>query len=135
MTSAHCLHSQNRTIITYETACGLTIRRTIFLLPQEPGMPNAVEAQRVEVENHSGRDRTLSIVMTGVFGVGAPLNIANDVVCVNVVHESAVCYDGDSPAALTIHFKPAGEQSAQRFAALLCMVSPLTASAPASPTS
>ncbi len=120
VTSAHCLHSQNRTIITYETACGLTIRRTIFLLPQEPGMPNAVEAQRVEVENHSGRDRTLSIVMTGVFGVGAPLNIANDVVCVNVVHESAVCYDGDSPAALTIHFKPAGEQSAQRFAALLC---------------
>ena len=118
--SAHCLHSQNRTIITYETACGLTIRRTIFLLPQEPGMPNAVEAQRVEVENRSGWDRRLSIVMTGVFGVGAPLNIANDVVCVNVVHESAVCYDGDTPAALTVHFKPAGEQSAQRFAALLC---------------
>lgn len=118
--SAHCLHSQNRTIITYETACGLTIRRTIFLLPQEPGMPNAVEAQRVEIENHSGRDRKLSIVMTGVFGVGAPLNIANDVVCVNVVHESAVYYDGDIPAALTVHFKPAGEQSAQRFAALLC---------------
>ena len=118
--SAHCLHSQNRTVITYETACGLTVRRTIFLLPQEPGMPNAVEAQRVEIENRSGRDRKLSIVMTGVFGVGAPLNIANDVVCVNVVHESAVCYDGDAPAALTVHFKPAGEQSAQRFAALLC---------------
>lgn len=118
--SARCLHSQNRTVITYETSCGLTVRRTIFLLPQEPGMPSAVEAQRVEIENHSGRDRKLSIVMTGVFGVGAPLNIANDVVCVNVVHESAVCYDGDSPAALTVHFKPAGEQSAQRFAALLC---------------
>lgn len=118
--SAHCLHSQNRSIITYETACGLTIRRTIFLLPQEPGMPNAVEAQRVEIENHSGRDRRLSIVMTGVFGVGAPLNIANDVVCVNVVHESALCYDGDMPTALTVHFKPVGEQSAQRFAALLC---------------
>lgn len=42
--AAHCLHSQNRSIITYETACGLTIRRTIFLLPQEPGIPNAVEA-------------------------------------------------------------------------------------------
>lgn len=118
--SAICLHSQNRTVITYETACGLTVRRTIFLLPQEPGMPNAVEAQRVEIENHSGRDRKLCIIMTGVFGVGAPLNIANDVVCVNVVHESAVCYDGDNPAALTVHFKPAGEQSAHRFAALLC---------------
>lgn len=117
--SAHCLHSQNRTVITYETTCGLTVRRTIFLLPQEPGMPNAVEAQRVEIENRSGRDRKLSIVMTGVFGVGAPLNIANDVVCVNVVHESAVCYDGAAPAALTVHFKPAGEQSTQRFAALL----------------
>lgn len=120
MVSARCLHSQNRTVITYETACGLTVRRTIFLLPQEPGMPNAVEAQRVEIENRSGRDRKLSIVMTGVFGVGAPLNIANDVVCVNVVHESAVYYDGDAPAALTVHFKPAGEQFAQRFAALLC---------------
>lgn len=40
--SAACLHSQNRTVITYETQCGLTIRRTIFLLPQEDGMPNAV---------------------------------------------------------------------------------------------
>lgn len=118
--AAHCLHSQNRTIITYETACGLTIRRTIFLLPQEPGMPNAVEAQRVEIENHSGRDRRMSIVMTGVFGVGAPLNIANDVVCVNIVHESAAYYDGGLPAALAVHFKPSGEQSAQRFAALLC---------------
>lgn len=118
--SARCLHSQNRTVITYKTACGLTIRRTIFLLPQEPGMPSAVEAQRVEIENRSGRGRKLSIIMTGVFGVGAPLNIANDVVCVNVVHESAVCYDGETPAALTVHFKPAGDQAAQRFAALLC---------------
>lgn len=118
--SANCLHSQNRTIITYETACGLTVRRTIFLLPQEPGMPNAVEAQRVEITNHSSRDRRLSIITTGVFGVGAPLNIANDVVCVNVVHESAALYENGIPAALTVHHKPSGEQSAQRFATLLC---------------
>ena len=58
--------------------------------------------------------------MTGVFGIGAPLNIANDVVCVNVVHESAALYENGKPAALAVHHKPKDEQRAQRFAALLC---------------
>lgn len=118
--SAACLHSQNRTVITYETQCGLTIRRTIFLLPQEDGMPNAVEAQRVEVENHSGRDRALKIVMTGVFGIAVPTGIANDVVYCNVVAESGVWYEDGRPAALTLHHKPAECRGEKRFAALLC---------------
>lgn len=118
--TATCLHSQNRTVITYETECGLTIRRTIFLLPQEDGMPNAVEAQRVEIENHSGRDRALKIVMTGVFGIAVPTGIANDVVYCNVVAESEVWYEDGRPAALTLHHKPKECIGEKRFAALLC---------------
>ncbi len=118
--NATCLHSQNRTVITYETECGLTIRRTIFLLPQEDGMPNAVEAQRVEIKNHSGRERTLKIVMTGVFGIAVPTGIANDVVYCNVVAESEVYYESSAPAALTLHHKPAECRGEKRFAALLC---------------
>ncbi len=118
--SATCLHSQNRTVITYETECGLIIRRTIFLLPQEDGMPNAVEAQRVEIENHSGRDRVLKIIMTGVFGIAVPTGIANDVVYCNVVAESEVYYENGTPAALTLHHKPAECRGEKRFAALMC---------------
>ena len=46
--SAYCCHSQNRTIITYETECGLRIIRSIFLLPQERNMPSAVEVRSEE---------------------------------------------------------------------------------------
>jgi len=120
VSAATCLHSQNRTVITYETECGLTIRRTIFLLPQQEGMPNAVEAQRVEIENHSGRDRTLKIVMTGVFGIAAPEGIANDVIYCNVVAESEVWYQDGAPMALTLHHQPKECQGEKRFAVLLC---------------
>lgn len=117
--SALCLHSQNRTVITYQTVCGLEIRRTIFLLPQEDGMPTAVEAQRVEIINHSGRERRLKIVMTGVFGIAVAAGIANDVVYCNVVAESEVYYQNGRPAALTLHHKPAECAGEKRFAALL----------------
>ncbi len=118
--SATCLHSQNRTIITYKTNCGLEIKRTIFILPQEAGMPNAVEAQRVEITNHSGRPRQLKIVMTGMFGIAGPSTVANDVVYANVVAQSEVFYAGDRAAALTLHHKPKECQGEKRFAALLC---------------
>ena len=117
--SALCLHSQNRTTITYQTACGLEIKRTIFLLPQEDGMPTAVEAQRVEIINHSDRERKLKIVMTGVFGIAVATGIANDVVYCNVVAESEVYYQEGRPAALTLHHKPAECAGEKRFAVLL----------------
>ena len=120
VTSALCLHSQNRTTITYQTACGLEIKRTIFLLPQEDGMPTAVEAQRVEIINRSDRERKLKIVMTGMFGIAVATGIANDVVYCNVVAESEVYYREGRPAALTLHHKPAECAGEKRFAALLC---------------
>ncbi len=118
--SATCLHSQNRSVIAYRTECGLEIRRTIFLLPQEDGMPTAVEAQRVEIVNHSGRARRLKIVMTGVFGITGPVTIANDVVFANIVVESELFYRNGRPAALALHHQPVEHLGEKRFAALLC---------------
>ena len=117
---ASCCHSQNRTVITYETECGLEITRTIFILPQQPGMPNAVEAQRVQIRSLTDKERDLKIVMTGVFGITGPMTIANDVVYANVVVESEVFYRDGRAAALTLHPKPKEEQGQKRFAALLC---------------
>ncbi|MDD4379844.1 MAG: hypothetical protein PHR15_00005, partial [Atopobiaceae bacterium] len=117
--TATCVHSQGRTVITYETEDGLTIRRTIFILPQEAGMPTAVEAQRVEVENHSGRDRDLQLVMTGMFGIADASTLANDVVYANVVIESEMAYRDGTPVAMTLHHKPKDCACEKRFALLL----------------
>lgn len=117
--SATCCHSQGRTVITYETACGLRIVRTIFILPQKPGMPCAVEAQRVQIVNLTDRPRNVKIIMTGVFGIAQPGTIANDVVYANVVVESEVYYEDGRAAALTLHPHPAEEQHQKWFAALL----------------
>jgi len=51
--SAECRHSQNHTIITYVTDCGLEIVRTIFILPQMDGLPLATEVQRISIRNTS----------------------------------------------------------------------------------
>ena len=117
--SAVCTHSQNRTVIRYRTACGLEIVRTIFILPQEDGMPSAVEAQRIEIVNHGARPRNLRLVLTGVFGIAEPGTIAGDVVYANLVVESEIWYDGGRPAAVSVHHKPWDCQSEKRFALLL----------------
>ena len=118
--AASCTHSQSRSVIRYETDCGLEITRTILILPQEDGMPNAVEAQRVTIRNLTDRPRKLGIVMTGVFGITGPDTIANDVVYANVVVESEVFYREGRPAAMTLHHQPSGEHHFKRFATLLC---------------
>ena len=70
--AARCLHSQNRTVITYETEDDLVITRTIFLPMQKEGMPDALEVQHITVENRGARPRTLKIVLTGEFGIALP---------------------------------------------------------------
>ena len=117
--AASCTHSQSRSVIRYETECGLEITRTILILPQEDGMPTAVEAQRVTIRNLTDRPRQLGIVMTGVFGISGPDTIANDVVYANIVVESEVFYDGQRPAAMTLHHQPSEEHHFKRFATLL----------------
>ena len=116
--SAVCVHSQNRSVITYETEDGLKIVRTIFILPQKEGMPAAVEAQRIEIENHSGKKRDLRIVLTGVFGFTDPGTVASDIVYANLVAESEMLYDDGKPAVLSLSSKPKIDIVKKRFALL-----------------
>ena len=118
--SAHCTHSQNRTVITYETADGLRITRTIFLLMQEAGMPDAVECQHITIENLTDTDRTLKIVCTGEFGIAGAETVANDVVYANIVHQTEILYDENGhPVCCTLHHKPAEQKGEKKFAVLL----------------
>ncbi len=119
VSSASCTHSQGWTKINYTTADGLAIERTIFMLPQEPGMPSAVEAQRVTVKNLGEAARDLRIVFTGSFGIAEPGTLAGDVIYANLVQESEVVYDTDAPVALTLWAKPSEERNKKRFVCIL----------------
>ena len=117
--NAQCIHAQNHTEITYLTECGLQIRRTILILPQEEGLPEAVEAQRISIENLTRLSRDLKIVLTGVFGICSPQTIVNDVIYANVVHQSDVIFDGNNPVALTLHNKDSALTGEKKFATVL----------------
>ncbi len=117
--SASCTQSQGWCRISYTTEDALAIERTIFILPQEPGMPSAVEAQRVTVTNNGDTTRDLRIVFTGSFGIAEAGTLAGDVIYANLVQESEVVYDGDAPMALTLWAKPASERNKKRFVTIL----------------
>ena len=117
--SAKCIHSQNHTIITYETECGLRITRTIFLLPQEKDMPSATEVQRISIENLTNKKRDLRIIVTGMFGITDPGTLAGDIVYANVVVESELYYKDGKPVAMTAHHQPKECDSEKRYAMLL----------------
>ena len=117
--SGKCCHSQNRTVITYETEDGLRITRTIFILPQEERMPEAVEAQRVTITDLAGRNREIKLVATGVFGMQGIDTIATDVVYANLVAEGAVFRDEGKPVAVALNSKPAEDRLKRRFAMIL----------------
>ena len=117
--SAVCCHSQNRTVITYETECGLRIIRTIFLLPQEKDMPSAVEVQRIEIINLKDEPRDLRIVVTGMFGITDPGTLAGDIIYANVVVESELYYLDGKPVAAAAHHQPKECDTEKRFAMLL----------------
>jgi len=117
--SAVCRHSQNRTVITYETLCGLKIERTIFILPEKAGQPEACEVQKVTVKNLTGSPRRLKIVMTGVFGIFPPDALANDIVYCNIVHESGVMKSEGRVWAITPADYPRYRRFEKRFATML----------------
>ncbi|MBR2592084.1 MAG: hypothetical protein IKD62_03890, partial [Oscillospiraceae bacterium] len=117
--SAVCCHSQNRTVITYETECGMRIIRTIFLLPQEEGMPSAVEVQRIRIVNLKEQPRDLRIVVTGMFGITDPGTLAGDIIYANVVVESELFRRDGQPVAMAAHHQPKECDAEKRFAMLL----------------
>ncbi len=117
--TAVCRHGNNVTVITYETECGLRITRTLFILPQENGMPEAVEAQRVEIENLTGADRELKIVFTGMFGLATPESVLNDTVYASVTWESGLLCREGVPVAIAPSPFPQYLKPLKRFAAVI----------------
>ena len=103
--SASCTHAQNRTVISYKLDSGLTVRRTIFILPQEEGLPLAVEAQMIEIGSESGLQRDLRIVYTGMFGTSECHALSQDVIFSTVVAESEVFY-GEKGEIQALSFNP-----------------------------
>ena len=105
LTEAYCTHAQNHTIITYKLSSGLTIRRTIFILPQEDGMPLATEAQLIEIENTGNECRDLRLVYTGMFGTTECHALREDIIFSTVVAESEVFF-GENDEILALSFNP-----------------------------
>ncbi|MBO4242598.1 MAG: glycosyl transferase [Clostridiales bacterium] len=99
------IHSQNRTVIEYELKDGLKIRRTIFIVPQHEGLPLAIEAQKIDIENTGSVDRDLRIVYTGMFGTTAPHALREDVIFTTVITQSEVFFD-ENDAIMAIGFNP-----------------------------
>ncbi|MBQ0010808.1 MAG: glycosyl transferase [Ruminococcus sp.] len=117
--SAECRHLRNRTVITYETECGLRITRTLFILPYEDGMPEAVEAQTVRIENLTKKPRTVKIVFTGMFGLATPESTMNDIIYASVTWESSLIKRDGKTVAVCPHPHPRYLKPNKRFALLL----------------
>ena len=116
--SAYCTHKPNHSVIEYETECGLKITRTIFILPQYEGMPEAVEAQTVKIENLTDHERRIKIVMTGMFGIMPPEALSNDIIYVSIIHESESFSENGKVVALSPNMRPAYAKTRRRFSAL-----------------
>jgi cellobiose phosphorylase len=118
--SATCTHSQNHTIIEYKTKCGLSIKRTIFILPQEEGLPLATEVQQIEVKNLTDKERNLKLIYTGMFGTPATHAIFEDVVYTNVIMQSSILRKEDgSIIAITPDYYPEPWREDMRFHTML----------------
>lgn len=116
--TAVCRHSHNYTEITYETECGLKITRDLFILPQEEGMPEAVEAQHVTVENMTDADRTLKIVFTGMLSLASTESLMNDTIYASVTWESSLFYERGKAVAVAPNPWPGYLKVLKRFAVM-----------------
>ena len=119
VSKAYCVHHNNYTEIFYYTECGLEIKRTIFILPQEDDFPTAVEAQRIQIRNLTDKQRKLRVVVTGMFGITDPGTLTSDIIYANVVVESETYNLNNKPIAIAAHHKPKACNAEKRFAMLL----------------
>ncbi|MDQ0192003.1 GH36-type glycosyl hydrolase domain-containing protein [Paenibacillus wynnii] len=118
--SAVCCHSQNYTTITYVTACGLTIQRTIFILPQMDGLPLATEVQRISIRHSGTAVRNLRLVYTGMFGSAAPGALFEDVLYSNIIMQGGILKDGTGAlAAVSPDYYPEAGRIDRRFHTLM----------------
>lgn len=118
--TAFCTHSQNKTVICYQTLCGLKIERTIFLLPQEEGLPLAVEAHSIAIHNLGNQPRELKLVYTGMFGPAFPNALQVDVLYTNIIMQSKLLRNDDgSIKAMSVAYRPEEAGQDLRFHSML----------------
>ena len=99
------VHSQNRTVISYELDGGLEVKRTIFIVPQHEGMPLAAEAQMIDIVNKGTSARDLRLVYTGMFGTAETHALSEDVIFTTVVTQSEVFFN-ENDEIRAISFNP-----------------------------
>jgi cellobiose phosphorylase len=115
---AFCTHYPNKTRIVYVMDDGLKIERTIFLLAQKEGCPEATEVQLVTLT--SPKTRRLQIVFTGVFGFSAPQCQEVDVIYQTVIHQSEVLRNEKGEVvALSPNYYPVYFNKSPRFVSFL----------------
>lgn len=117
--TAVCHHGANRTVIEYETEDGLYITRTIFILPQEAGMPEAVEAQKITVKNLTDKKRNIKLVASGMLGLCTPESTMGDIIYASVTWEGGIIKDGNIPVAVVPSPCPKYLAPSKRFATLI----------------
>jgi cellobiose phosphorylase len=118
--TATCIHSQNNTVIEYKTKCGLSIKRTIFILPQVEGLPLATEVQQIEVTNLTDIERNIKLIYTGMFGTPATHAVFEDVLYTNVIMQSSILRKEDgSIVAITPDYYPEPWREDMRFHTML----------------
>lgn len=116
---AECIHSQNLTTISYVLNCGLKITRTIFLLPQYEGLPDAVEVQSINIANLTDRTRNLRLVYTGMFGFANPHCQEEDVIYSTLITQGQVLTnDAHEIVAITPSYYPEYFKREIRFCSL-----------------
>jgi hypothetical protein len=115
-----CVHAQNRTVIRYRLSCGLAITRTIFILPQEEGLPLAVEVQRIEIANLGTARRQLELVVTGMFGSAKPGALQEDVLYSTIIMEGGLLRtEAGEILAVSPRYQPLPARTDHRFASLV----------------
>lgn len=114
---ARCIHGVNKTEIFYKTT-DLEIKRTIFILPQEKGLPTAIESQIIEVKNLTNKERDLDIVCTGMFGLSNPGCQEVDIIYQTVITQSRILKINNKVSAIVPDYYPIYFKDHIRFATI-----------------
>jgi cellobiose phosphorylase len=115
--TATCTHFPNKSEIVYRLKDGLQVKRTIALLEQKPGLPDAVEVQNVTLISPVARN--LQIVFTGTFGFSNPGCQEVDVIYQTVIHQSEILLnDQGELMALSPNYYPCYFSPRPRFVSL-----------------
>ncbi len=112
-----CIHSTNFTKIIYKTN-DLEIERTIFIIPQEKGLPIATECQTINITNLTSKKRNLSIIWTSMFGLSNPDCQQVDIIYQTVITQSRVLTKDNSIIGLVDDYYPKYFKDYMRFAVL-----------------